>query len=56
MTKRKADARPDALLAAIQTGETELESLGWQLAAPDLYQDVERLRELGYLGPSGRGS
>ncbi len=24
MTKRKADARPDALLAAIQTGETEL--------------------------------
>ena len=34
------------LEAEIQTRESEVESLGWKLGDPELYKDVDRMREL----------
>ena len=45
-SRDKITRRVTRLEEEIQTAESELESLGWKLGEPDLYKDVERMREL----------
>jgi ATP-binding cassette subfamily F protein 3 len=45
-TRDKLTRQIGRVEAEIQTAEAELESLGWKLGDPELYRDVDRMREL----------
>ena len=45
-TREKLGREIARLESEIQTTESELESLGWKLGDPELYKDVDRMREL----------
>ena len=45
-TRAKLTRQIARLEAEIQAAEADVESLGWKLADPELYRDVDRLREL----------
>ena len=45
-TREKLARQIARLEAEIQTAERELESVGWKLGDPELYKDVDRMRDL----------